>query len=97
MDDKIKINLQLAGSTFPLKTRREDEEMVRKAAKQVDMRLNEFRERFKNAPVKQEQLIAMVAYQFALENLQQQQRNDTAPYVAKITELTNLLEDYFKK
>jgi len=32
-----------------------------------------------------------------LESLQQQQRNDTVPYVAKITELTNLLEDYFKK
>lgn len=95
MDDKIRINLQLAGNTYPLPIRREDEEIVRKAAKQVDMRLNAYREHYKEMPV--EKLLAMVAYQFALESLRQQQRNDTAPYVAKITELTDLLEDYFKK
>jgi len=97
MDDKIKINLQLAGANFPLTIRREDEEIVRNAAKQVDTRLNMYRERYKNAPLKQEHIIAMVAYQFALENLQQQQRNDTEPYTNKIAELTNLLEEYFKK
>lgn len=97
MDDKIKINLQLAGATFPLTIRREDEEIVRNAAKQVDIRLNMYRERYKSASLKQEHIIAMVAYQFALESLQQQRRNDTEPYTNKIAELTELLEDYFKK
>ena len=41
--------------------------------------------------------IAMVAYQFSLERLQLMQRNDTSPYVEKVKELTELLEDYFKE
>ena len=44
MNDKIKINLQMAGASYPLTINREDEEMVREAAKQVDIRLNAYRE-----------------------------------------------------
>ncbi len=95
MNDKIKINLQMAGSTYPLTIRFEEEQMVREAAKQVDMRLNAYREHYKN--VAPEKIIAMVAYQFALENLQIKDRNDTQPYAEKINELTKVLEDYFKK
>ena len=39
----------------------------------------------------------MVAYQFSLEILQLMQRIDTSPYVEKVKELTELLEDYFKE
>ena len=39
----------------------------------------------------------MVAYQFSLERLQLMQRNDTSPYVEKVKELTELLEDYLRK
>ena len=92
MDDKIKISLQMGGATFPLTIRREDEEIVRNAAKQVDTRLNTYRERYKG-----ERIITLVAYQFALESLQHQQRNNTAPYTQKIAELTELLENYFKE
>ena len=85
----------MAGSTYPLTIRFEEEQMVREAAKQVDMRLNAYREHYKN--VAPEKIIAMVAYQFALENLQMKDRNDTQPYAGKINELTEMLEDYFKK
>ena len=95
MNDKIKINLQMAGASYPLTINREDEEMVREAAKQVDIRLNAYRVHFpKVAP---EKIIAMVAYQFSLENLQMKDRNDTEPYTAKIKELTEVLETYFKE
>ena len=96
-DDKIKINLQMAGVTYPLTIHREDEEIVRKAAKLVDVKLNTYRERYKSVALNQESILVMVAYQFALESLQQAERNDTAPYLNKITELTELLEEYIKK
>ncbi|MDE6349073.1 MAG: cell division protein ZapA [Bacteroides sp.] len=95
MNDKIKINLQMAGSTYPLTINREDEEMVRKAAKQVDIRLNAYKEHYLNVPL--ERVIAMVAYQFSLEKLQLKDRNDTEPYTTKIKELTEELEAYFKE
>ena len=95
MNDKIKINLQIADSNYPLTINREEEEMVREAAKQVNIRLNAYREYYKN--LEPEKIIAMVAYQFSLEKLQLMQRNDTTPYTEKVKELTELLEDYFRK
>ena len=95
MNDKIKINLQMAGASYPVTINREDEEMVREAAKQVNIRFNLIQERYQN--VAPERVIAMVAYQFVLENLQLKDRNDTEPYTTKIKELTEVLETYFKQ
>ena len=95
MNDKIKINLQIADSNYPLTINRQEDEMVREAAKQVNIRLNAYREYYKN--LEPEKIIAMVAYQFSLEKLQLMQRNDTTPYTEKVKELTELLEDYFQK
>ena len=95
MNDKIQINLQIADSNYPLTINRQEEEMVREAAKQVNIRLNAYREYYKN--LEPEKIIAMVAYQFSLEKLQLMQRNDTTPYTEKVKELTELLEDYFQK
>ena len=89
MNDKIKINLQMAGATYPLTINREDEEIVREAAKQVNIRINAYREHYQN--ISSERIIAMVAYQFALETLQ------LKDYTAKIKELTEVLETYFKE
>lgn len=94
MNDKIKINLLIADSYYPLTINREEEESIREAAKQVNIRLNTYREHYKNlAP---EKILAMVAYQFSLENLTMVQKNDTQPYTAKIEELTKMLEEYFR-
>ena len=95
MNDKIKINLQIADSNYPLTIQREEEEVIREAAKQVNIRLNAYREHYKN--VAPEKVLAMVAYQFSLDKLKSEQRNDTEPYTAKIEELTELLEDHFRK
>ena len=74
MNDKIKINLQIADSNYPLTINREEEQTVREAAKQVNIRLNKYREVYKN--LEPEKIIAMVAYQFSLEKLQLMQRKD---------------------
>lgn len=95
MNDKIKINLQMAGTAYPLTILREEEEIVREAAKQVDILFTKYRERFQD--VSPERIIAMTAYQFALENLRLKERNDTGPYTAKIKELTEVLENYFRE
>ncbi len=95
MDDKIKINLSIADAYYPLTIPRKDEEKVREAARQVNIRLNTYREHYKS--LSPEKLLAMVAYQFSLEKLELAERNDTQPYTAKIEELTNVLEAYFRK
>lgn len=85
----------MANFSFPITIDREEEEMVREAARLVDVRLNAYKEHYSKLPL--EQILIMVAYQFANESLIQKRRNDTEPYTAKVKELTDLLEDYFKK
>ena len=94
MNDKINTNLDLAGSIFPLKVKPEEEENIRKAAKQVNDWLNKYRDRYPGLTT--EKLIAMVAFQFSLEKIELLQRNDTQPYLTKIEKLTEMLEEYFE-
>lgn len=93
MNDMIKINLIMAGANYPLTIAREEEEIVRAAAKQVDLKLNAYRKHFPNQTP--EQILAMVAYQFALENLQIKDRNDAEPIWARISELKSTLQAHF--
>lgn len=95
MNDKIKINLQMGGISYPLTIDRDKEEIIREAAKQVDIRLNAYRGFYKE--VTNEAILGMVAFQFALESLELEKLNDTAPYTHKIKELTDVLETYFKE
>ena len=95
MNDKIKINLQMAGSTYRATViKREYEEVVREAAKQINIRFNEKMKLYRD--ISPERAMTLVAYQFALETLLLQQRNDTEPYTNKIEEMNQLLEDYLK-
>ena len=94
MNDKIKINLQMAGASY-LTINREDEEMVREAAKQVDIRLNAYRGALSECVSREN--YSHGGLSVALENLQLKDRNDTEPYTAKIKELTEVLETYFKE
>lgn len=92
MNDKIKINLQLADGYYPMTINRDEEEIVREAAKQVNIRLGKYKEAY--GKLSNEKILAMVAYQFSLEKLQWMQRNDTVPYMEKVKELNDLLENY---
>ena len=47
MNDKIKINLQIADEPFTMTINRDEEELFRKAAKQVNDRMNVYRSMYK--------------------------------------------------
>lgn len=94
MNDKIKINLQIVDTNYPLTINMADEEIVREAAKQVNIRLNAYRTHYPDLDIKK--VIGMVAYDFSLENLKLKQKNDTVPYTERIKKLTGVLEDIFK-
>ena len=78
MDDKWKINLSMADATYPVWIKPEDEEIVRKAAQQVNDILKEYREKWPT--VEKERIMTMIAYRFSLESLLEKQRTDTTPY-----------------
>ena len=46
MDDMMKIHLLIDNERYPMTIRREDEQLYRNAAKQIDNKLNKYRSRF---------------------------------------------------
>ena len=92
MNDKIKINLQLADYTFPLTINAEDESLVRQAGKEVNLRFGKYKEVYKGVPL--EKILVMVAYHFSLEKLQCSAQGDTC--MGQLKELSNMLENYLK-
>lgn len=91
MNDKIKVNLQIADMNYPVWIERNQEEMVRKAAKQLNLKLNRYREQYPG--VEPVLLLGMVAYHYSLETLKLEERNDTLPFAQKLNELTAELND----
>ena len=65
---ELSIKVTIAGRVYPLTVKRDEEEMVRKAAKLINDRIKEYEE---NYSVRDKQdLLAMCGLQFASQNLQ---------------------------
>ncbi|MDE5677338.1 cell division protein ZapA [Phocaeicola sp.] len=90
MDDMMKIHLLIDNERYPLNIRREDEQLYRDAAKQINNKLNKYRSEWPNlSPARH---WAMVSLELAFENISIKDRNDTVPYLEKLQELTEELE-----
>ena len=90
-DDMIKIQLTIGNNPFPLTIRRSEEEIVRKAARQVDNLTNAYKEHYHEVP--EVRILQMVAYQLSLEGLKEKGRNETTPYMDKVQELAQLVDE----
>lgn len=91
MDDKFLINIEIAGTKYPLTINRQEEEVVRAAAAQINSKILQYRQYF-NSEVNIKDLLAMVAFQLSLTNLKLEKRNDTAPFMDTIERLKEEVE-----
>lgn len=96
MGDKFLIHVEIADKTYGLWIQREDEEIIREAAKQLRTKLNLYRQKFAKSEPDTKELLAMVALQLAVNKLQLEDKNDTTPFTDKIQQLTNELEVYLE-
>lgn len=91
-----KINLVIADMTFQMTIHSErEEELSRKAAKQINDKLNKYRVHFPKEGM--ERIVAMVTLDFACKALTLEEKNDTQPFKDKLTALTRELEELFEK
>ena len=91
MDDRMKINLLIDCQKYPLNIRREDELLYRDAAKLIDKTLNKYREW--KPDLSSNQHWAMAALELAYAFISNKDKNDTQPYLRKLEELTQELDN----
>lgn len=95
MDEDFLINIDIAGKKYPLTIKRKEEELMRAAAAQINSKIRQYQQHFR-ADVDTKDLLAMVAFQLSLQNLQLEGKHDTSPFIEKIQTLTDELEGYLK-
>ncbi|MDH6341188.1 cell division protein ZapA (FtsZ GTPase activity inhibitor) [Parabacteroides sp. PFB2-12] len=96
MDEKFLIHVEIADKTYGLWIRRDDEQLVREAAKQLRKKINEYRQNYTKSELDMKDLLAMVALQLSVYSSQLEEKNDTAPFTEKIEQLTSELEMYLE-
>ena len=94
MNDKFTIRIKIADHVHPLTILRSQEETYRKAAKMVDMRYADYKERYKNAELSDNQFLSFVALEFAVKYLQLNDDKSVDAMGERIAELTRENEQF---
>lgn len=98
MDEHLIINLRVADMRYPLRVKRADEEVYRKAANEIDYKLGQYRNYFTGDSLHalhDKEYMAMTAIQAVAEKVEHQLRAES--FESKIKSLSRELENYLKK
>jgi len=94
MDEKLSIKVNIADRYYPLKIERKDEEKIRKAAKLINEKVIQYKQRYLDKDT--QDFLAMAALQFVSKVLEFEERFDTGPIEQQVKELSKELEEYIR-
>ncbi|MFP4621871.1 MAG: cell division protein ZapA [Bacteroidales bacterium] len=92
-DDKLSIRINLADRYYPLKIEAKDEERIRRAAKLINEKILQYRQRYIDKD--NQDFLAMAALQFVIKYLEMEEKTDNQPIMEDLKELNEELEAYF--
>jgi cell division protein ZapA len=95
MEDKFSIRVNVADRFYPLKIDRSDEEKIRKAAKLINEKVLQYKQRYTDKDL--QDFLAMAALQFVIKLIESENRFEVAPIVDEISELDEWLGEYLEK
>ncbi len=95
MDDKLSIRVNVADRYYPLKINREDEEKIRSAAKMINEKIVQYKNRYSDKDT--QDFLAMVALQYVIKLLEQEKEQDVSPIIQNVKELNEQLDDFITK
>jgi cell division protein ZapA len=94
-DKSFRIHIKIDGRTYPLNINRVDEERYRKAAKIVNETIVEFRKMFQDND--NQDIMAMAAFQVALNYTEEHERQDFSQFIDDIKDLNDDISDFLKE
>jgi cell division protein ZapA len=94
-DKSFRIHIKIDGRTYPLNINRVDEERYRRAAKIVNETIVEFRKMFQDND--NQDIMAMAAFQVALNYTEEHERQDFSQFIDDIKDLNDDISDFLKE
>lgn len=90
-NDKFVIQLMIGKKEFPITIRRDEEEVYRKAAKQINEKLNRYEQAYPN--LEPERYTSVVMLDLAVRNLLISKEHDQTPYDDLAERLTQEIDE----
>lgn len=94
MDDKLSIKVNVAERYYPLKIERADEEKIRRAAKMINDRVLQYKQRYTDKDT--QDFLAMAALQFVIRLLEHEEKLDVSPVMEGLSEVERDLDDFIE-
>lgn len=95
MDDKLSIKVNVADRYYPLKIERKDEEKIRKAARLINEKVLQYKQRYLDKDV--QDFLAMAALQFVTRVIEMEEKIDVSPLQQQLQDLNEELETYLRQ
>ncbi len=95
MDEKLPIKVQIAERFYPLKIERKDEEKIRKAAKLINDKLLQYKQRYTDKDP--QDFLAMAALQFVIQLLDCESKQNLVSLEEDLKELNEELDLLLKE
>lgn len=89
--DKLIIKLMIGNQIYPISVKRDQEEIFRKAAKDINEKLQRYQTTYPNQGYEKYMSIALL--DFAVKVLQVENNHETEPYCKSIEQLTTEIEE----
>ena len=90
MDDKLSIRVNVADRYYPLKVEREDEEKIRKAARLINEKVLQDKQRYTDKDV--QDFLAMAALQYVIKLIEEEEKVSSDYLPGALKELTQKIE-----
>ncbi|MGQ1909423.1 cell division protein ZapA [Marinifilum sp. RC60d5] len=95
MENKLSIKVGVAGRSYPLNIDRSQEEVIRKAAKMIDEKVMQYKQRYKDKDT--QDFLAMASLQYVIKVLELENTADVAPVFNELKTMERELSEFLEK
>ena len=95
MDDKLSIRINVADRYYPLKINREDEEGIRKAARMINEKVLQYKQKYVDKDI--QDFLAMAALQYVIRLLELEKKENSDDLSLSLKELTNRIDSVLEE
>ncbi len=95
MEDRLSIRVNVADRYYPLKIERKDEEKIRRAARMINEKVLQYKQRYTDKDV--QDFLAMAALQFVIKVIDSEKKDDISPVFDGVKEIISELNEYINK
>lgn len=92
MEEKLSIKVNVAERFYPLKVDYRDEEKIRKAARMINEKLLQYKQRYTDKDL--QDFLAMAALQFVIKLLECESTTSVSPVIDKLRDMDTQLGEY---